>query len=407
MENTHKIRTEAVSVLRDRIANLNKRAAKNGLPALELVVGEPYVVFEPAPEGSLDREIERVYNDVEIIGSSPVLEGWTFVARLETTPAGNLVHTVPGVEIQVPERFRSTGPDCDHCRLDRRRNDTYVLMDESGEFVQVGRTCLRDFTGHADPIKAARWFEMLMDLDADIREGDGGFLGEGGGSFVPALRPTYIAAIAAAVIRHFGYVSKARARDYGEMATSEIITRYLFPGSDADRQFAAENPIDFNHDDHSEGERVAEYVASLEGGNDFEMNLKVIFDLDAVELNKAGYIAAAVQGARKAEQAKVEREAQAATSEPVPEGKDVVTGVVSKTDVKDNPYDGSIRFVMTVTDDRGFKVWGSIPSTLVRTVERHDDLVGKKVSFTATLNRSDRDEFFGFFKRPSKASLVE
>jgi hypothetical protein len=56
---------------------------------------------------------------------------------------------------------------------------------------------------------------------------------------------------------------------------------------------------------------------------------------------------------------------------------------------------------MLVRDDRGFKVWGTVPSSLPNTDR------GDKVTFTASVERSNNDETFGFFKRPSKATLIE
>lgn len=82
---------------------------------------------------------------------------------------------------------------------------------------------------------------------------------------------------------------------------------------------------------------------------------------------------------------------------PVPAGRLEVTGTVKTTKWVDNAYGGSLK--MLVLDDRGFKVWGTVPSALE--VDR-----GSRVTFKATLEASADDETFGFFKRPASASLV-
>lgn len=82
---------------------------------------------------------------------------------------------------------------------------------------------------------------------------------------------------------------------------------------------------------------------------------------------------------------------------PVIEGRIPITGEVLSVKWQDNGYGG--REVMTVRDDRGFKVWGSTPSGLV--VDK-----GNIITFTATVSKSDRDEAFGFFKRPTKAEVL-
>ena len=75
-----------------------------------------------------------------------------------------------------------------------------------------------------------------------------------------------------------------------------------------------------------------------------------------------------------------------------------VTGTVSKVAVHENDY--GYRKVMTVVLDNGARVWGTVPAAI------YEVGAGDTVTFTATFSRSDRDETFGFFKRPSKASMV-
>lgn len=136
---------------------------------------------------------------------------------------------------------------------------------------------------------------------------------------------------------------------------------------------------------------------------------------------------------------------------PCPEGRIEVTGLVLSVKVK--PTDFGPVLKMTVVDDRGFKVWGSVPSDLA-SIPVYDDLTdegrarlearivqcanaaegtsdwmdrvraekiltdgrrvnhqrsierGERVSFTATVTKSDNDVAFGFFKRPSKARVL-
>ena len=92
-----------------------------------------------------------------------------------------------------------------------------------------------------------------------------------------------------------------------------------------------------------------------------------------------------------------EREAERENAEPCPTGRVEITGTVLKLDSKENDY--GTRNVMTVKDDRGFLVWGTVPTRLWP--ER-----GDRVTFTAAIEPSDRDEFFGFYKRPTKAEVI-
>lgn len=60
-----------------------------------------------------------------------------------------------------------------------------------------------------------------------------------------------------------------------------------------------------------------------------------------------------------------------------------------------------MEYKMLVEDDRGFRVWGSIPSSIGST-ERND-----RVTFIADTERSKEDSSFGFFKRPRKAQVIQ
>jgi hypothetical protein len=95
---------------------------------------------------------------------------------------------------------------------------------------------------------------------------------------------------------------------------------------------------------------------------------------------------------------KAEREEERKNAEPCPTGRIVIEGVVLKTEEKFYDF-GASRMVMTVKDTRGFVVWGTMPSSI-------DCMRGDTVRFTGTLEPSDRDEFFGFYKRPSKAEII-
>ena len=119
--------------------------------------------------------------------------------------------------------------------------------------------------------------------------------------------------------------------------------------------------------------------------------------------------------------AQAEREARATAlieaGVTVPTGKTTVTGVVVSIKAKETfyTYSGEVTLKMLVESDEGYRVWGSVPRSLeggsdfrdgqyvaVRGVEE-----GDTVTFTATLEPSDSDPLFGFFKRPTKAKILQ
>ena len=112
-----------------------------------------------------------------------------------------------------------------------------------------------------------------------------------------------------------------------------------------------------------------------------------------------------------------EREIENANAEPVVAGRQTITGVVVSTKLVDGYY-GDV-FKMLVKDDRGFKVWGTVPQAIIDeavyqtqirfgpdTSYDYGVLKGQRVTFTATVEASNDDDKFGFFKRPTKAAIA-
>lgn len=96
--------------------------------------------------------------------------------------------------------------------------------------------------------------------------------------------------------------------------------------------------------------------------------------------------------------AKAAQEAERDAADPCPTGRVVITGEVLSTKLQESYYGSTWK--MLVKDDRGFKVWGSIPSSL-------DASRGCRVTFTAAIEPSNDDDKFGFYKRPTKAEILE
>lgn len=90
---------------------------------------------------------------------------------------------------------------------------------------------------------------------------------------------------------------------------------------------------------------------------------------------------------------------------PVVTGKAItVTGIIVSTKMQDTQFGSTLK--MVVKDDRGFRVWGTVPAN----IEGHDDnseLRGIRIAFVCNVEASKDDESFGFFKRPRKCTMIE
>jgi hypothetical protein len=107
--------------------------------------------------------------------------------------------------------------------------------------------------------------------------------------------------------------------------------------------------------------------------------------------------------ARK-EQWKEERQQRAAllASQGIqaPEGRLQVEGTVLSSKIQASDY--GVVTKIAVRDDSGWTLWVTLPSNLEK-----ENIKGRRIRLTATLERSKQDPAFAFGKRPSKGEFVE
>lgn len=120
------------------LVKLNRRADRLGCAPLTIVSTVDTIV-----------EIDRVKFPalrLEIAGTTPTFAGWTFAASVEALDSGkNIFHGVSSASF--PARFSASGHACEHCNQNRKRNSSFILSHDSGDFKQVGSTCINDFLG--------------------------------------------------------------------------------------------------------------------------------------------------------------------------------------------------------------------------------------------------------------------
>jgi len=91
---------------------------------------------------------------------------------------------------------------------------------------------------------------------------------------------------------------------------------------------------------------------------------------------------------------------------PCEGGRTVVEGKIKGVKWHDSDYGQTLKITVEVeTEDGAWKCWGTAPASIVP--EYETDLKGCMVRFTAALSRSNTDESFAFFKRPTKAVVIK
>ena len=101
---------------------------------------------------------------VEAEGTA-VVNDWEFVASVEHTENGNVFSGILGIE--VPSRYYNSKPICEHCNTNRFRKYTYIIRNKkTGEFRQVGKACLKDYTGGMSAEAVAQYISLFDSMIA-------------------------------------------------------------------------------------------------------------------------------------------------------------------------------------------------------------------------------------------------
>jgi len=154
--------------LQFQLDRLSKRAVKLGLAPIELRILSEYT--EKIRLGGKE-DTPVLMAAIEITYELVKLAGWQFVAAFDHTPAGNIIRKAPGFRQELPSSFQTTPQACTHCNVNRNRTNTFLVLQEAtGQFKQVGRSCLKDFTGHVSPESLAAWAAAFFDSVASAED---------------------------------------------------------------------------------------------------------------------------------------------------------------------------------------------------------------------------------------------
>lgn len=313
MEDTPKkyeVPEENLATLRARIARLARRAVKLGSEEISLI---EHSVREVTVKPENGFSFQRRIHTVSVSGSAPRIAGWQFAAVLSPVPSetgetlGNVLRIVPGFDSAVPEKYRTAGNNCDHCHTERRRNETFVLVSDTGEWKQVGRQCLRDFLGHASPELYASLAEILISARelCELSEGDGYF----GASAVRRWSLEEVLNVATCAVRVLGWTSRSEAKLSGGPATADDVHTWMTISGDSQRKW--NKPLNVTDEDKATAQEVIAWLESLSSessSNDYIYNLSLLGRGAVISFKEFGLACSAVPSYLRVREREINRQ---------------------------------------------------------------------------------------------------
>lgn len=295
------------SLTAEKVAKLNKRAVKAGIPATAVLTEIARRTITEKTDLGFDRTYEVV--EAEITGTESVkFNGYTLAAVLDHDVAGNVTRTVPGFPVEIPAEFRSTSASrCDHCNAVRNRTNTILVWSDTEGFKQVGSDCVKLFLGVSVSALIA-WIAEARESE----ESEGGYWGGREYSTSEFL------AAAALVTEVYGF----KPSSFEGQSTKSIAWDLISLTGEARRFFLKDNPqLDrpeakmIDRANALSAESLVWIAETPSNGSEYILNLKTAAKRDAVGRN-GGLLASLPNAAKRALGQIAERVAKAAVTAP-------------------------------------------------------------------------------------------
>lgn len=205
-----------------KMRTVQKKCAKYGVEFTYRETGkDEYRTFKQKNDDGTTEEIKLRYVEVEAEGKAQI-NGWEWLARIEHTEKGNLIHSA--TDVTVPVKYYESGCYCEHCNTNRFRKNLHLVRNmETGEIKQVGETCLADYT-HGMSASGIAFYQSLftgLEEEEERVPSCGGY-GWGKRKYYD---PDEVTRFMSEAIRHFGFVPKHDESEYYE-GVSKQATAY-------------------------------------------------------------------------------------------------------------------------------------------------------------------------------------
>lgn len=397
------VKVSAYPALEAKFEQVNKRAKKLGVPEIKLTIVKTWDRPLYDEDGHKDEwgRTEKVHT-VKVIGDTPKLAGWDFLATIEHKEGGNVIRAVPGAKEEDIKQFYEAKPHyCDWCKKSRNRVDTFIVRNhDDGSMKQVGRNCIKDFLGGKDPKAILQWFLWRNDLgsfveEAEERESRGG----GRGNYEVPVEQV-LTAVATAV-RKYGYIKSSGPNGY-QGSTPDTVRTLLFtrPTPDNKDWFAEMQPTD---DDKAKVKTVVDWFNSLDDvtkATPFVHNIDVILKGKTASARDIGILGAVFPMHARAMDSEYEKRTPKSNDHVGQVGDKIPPTKVTviRTRVISGQF-GSTQIV-TMEDEKGNNlVWFNNSShdleekqelTITGTIKKLDDFNGRKQTHLTRVKELDQ-----------------
>ena len=307
---------------------------------------------------------------IEVSGTATI-DGWRFIALLEHTPKGNIISQLD-MSVTLPDMYKTTSGYCDHCNTNHTRKYTCVIYNESCGLKQVGKACLKDYTGC---LSAEYVAAIASGFDACEESENFGFLHS---VIIPEYYPImkYLIAVAECVY-HFGYISTSEAGNTRDCAAS--ILHYGDVQVSRDIEFKLDS-VSFDMNRKESVQFATDALNWIRNDCDnpdgYYHNLKIVCADDYITAKNFGFVASLIQAYRKHLNIKKKQEVSALSDYVGTIGDAVDVDIKSASLITAfEGYYSFTRIYKFVDEDNNVYIWKT--SSFIKDVDLVDHICGK------------------------------
>lgn len=148
--------------LERKLIAIKKKCAKYSLPFAYSVIGEEFKTHTSMDSDETHKQTLR-YVVIDVSGTA-IVNDWKFIASIEHTNDGNIIKCVDD-SVVVPQKYYNTRGYCEHCGTNRRRRYTSLVMNvKTGEFKQLGKSCVTEYTHGLSAEYIANYISLFDEL---------------------------------------------------------------------------------------------------------------------------------------------------------------------------------------------------------------------------------------------------
>ena len=241
---------------------------------------------------------------VEITGKA-IVNDWEYIATIQHLVSGNVITTY--FDVDIPEKYRTAPPVCEHCNIKRARNETCLIRNtKTGEIKQVGKSCLKDFTCGLDS-------ELVAAYESFIHEAEKASEFSGLGNYNNYWSLEDFITCAIAVTNRLGYVKQGAE---GVSTKIDCINLYAEDYGNGSNKYARERIEYLNlkadtEDNHKLAKDIISWATTADtNNNSYLENLQILCKEEYISNRNLGIVCSVVTAYKKAKELIAKKEAE-------------------------------------------------------------------------------------------------